>query len=59
MIRYNIKVSNDHQSLTEHFEATDLFMSSENHDLQERIKSVMAKFNAPVDDVTIKAKMDV
>jgi len=57
MIRYSIKVSNDHQSLKEVFEADTLLLDALDPALSSQIRGVIDKFNAPVDEVKITASM--
>ncbi len=63
MIRYSIKVSNDHAVRKENFEATCLFLSSEDPELLARIQKVVDKFkselNEPIEEVKINATMIV
>jgi hypothetical protein len=59
VIRISIKVSNDHQSLTEHFELEEILLSLDSPTVQELSKIVIDKFREPVEDVRIKATMDL
>lgn len=59
MIRITIKVKNDHCSFTEHFEEDTLILDPDNEYLQSLIKKVIEAFSQPVDEVTVKTKMDI
>lgn len=57
MIRYSIKVSNDHQSLRESFETDRLILDVDDVALQEKIGNLVRKFNQPHEEVKITASM--
>jgi hypothetical protein len=60
MIKITIKVSNDHSSLTEHFEANELTLSVNDKTLRSMIDKVVQAFEpAPVDTVIVKTSMEV
>lgn len=59
MIRISIKVCNDHMSMTEHFEAEEILLSSEDPLLKSMIDKVIQAFNQPVEEVIVKTKMEV
>lgn len=63
MIRYNIKVCNDHATRKENFECEELFLSSSDPTLLLRVQQVVDKFkselNEPVEEVKITATMIV
>ncbi len=59
MIRITIKVSNDHCSLVENFEAECVTLSIDDEYFKSMIESVITKFNQPVDDVVVKTRMEV
>lgn len=58
MIRITIKVSNDHSSYSEHFEAEELFLSCSDPTLKAMIDSCMTSFGQLVDEVIVKTKME-
>lgn len=59
MIRITIKVSNDHCSMSEQFEAIELMLSVNDPSLKSMVEQVVQKFNQPVDEVIVKTKMEV
>lgn len=63
MIRYSIKISNDHRKASEDFESNTLNMDHANASLMERIQTVVDKFKTevsePVDKVKITATWEV
>ncbi|MES2875409.1 MAG: hypothetical protein V4708_16920 [Bacteroidota bacterium] len=59
MIRITVKVSNDHMSMTEHFETEFITLSSDDAQLKSMIEKVIKAFNQPVDEVIVKTKMEV
>ncbi len=59
MIKITIKVSNDHCSLSEHFESTTLLLDTSDGHLKSMIDSVIDKFNQPVEEVIVKTRMVV
>lgn len=60
MIRYTIKVKNDQgRSLSEKYEATSLFLSSDDASLQEQVRNLIESFKEPIDQVIISAKMEL
>lgn len=59
MIHITVKVSNDHSSYTEHFEADELFLSTKDVSLKAMIDKSISSFNQEVDEVIIKTKMEV
>lgn len=59
MIRITIKVSNDHCSYTERFECDTLVLDSQDEHLASMIEKTVKAFNAPVDEVIVKTRMEV
>ncbi len=59
MIRISIKVSNDHRSLTESFEADTLILSQDSEQLQEWAAKVVKDFGDPVQDCVVKTRMEI
>lgn len=57
MIRVKIKVKNDHRSLTEDFECSELMLSQDSEQLKLWIEKVIKDFGDPVEDVTVKTTM--
>ena len=57
MIRVKIKVKNDHRSLTEDFECSELMLSQDSEQLKIWIEKVIKDFGDPVEDVTVKTTM--
>lgn len=57
MIHVKIKVRNDHRSLTEDFECSELLLSSESEQVKLWIEKVIKDFGDPVEDVTVKTTM--
>lgn len=59
MIHIKIKVKNDHRSLTEDFEASELLLSPESPQIQEWVKKIISDFKDPVEEVIIKTSMSI
>jgi len=59
MIRITIKVSNDHSSLTEHFETESIALGMDDEQLNSMIEKVTKAFNAPIEEVIVKTRMEV
>lgn len=59
MIRIKIKVSNDHSSYTEHFEADEIFLSPVDVTLKAMIEKSISSFNQEVDTVKVTTSQEV
>lgn len=57
MIRVKIKVKNDHRSLTEDFECSELLLSPDSEQIKIWIEKVTKDFKDPVEEVTVKSTM--
>lgn len=54
-----IKVKNDHCSFTEKFESPTILLDPSDEHLASMIEKTIKAFNQPVDEVTVKTKMEV
>ena len=59
MIRIKIKVKNDHRSLSEDFECTELFLSPESDQIKDWCEKVIEDFKDPVEEVIVKTTMSM
>lgn len=59
LVRIKIKVKNDHRHLTEDFEAHEIVLSQDSEQIRFWINKIIEDFKDPVDEVTVKASMNL